>query len=116
MSEIISLSEVRKRQGNTSKSKSQSKPNTQSARAGEIPTDDEDRAMMAIYLTIEKARFSPFTTKSDFARMAANEIALAASEGLISTRLDNGVFCNKWMITQEGLQFLEEMQDDYGPD
>jgi len=26
------------------------------------------------------------------------------------------VFCNKWMITQEGLQFLEEMQDDYGPD
>ena len=116
MSEIISLSEVRKKQGNTSKSKSQSKPTTKSVRAGEIPTDPVDEAMMAIYMTIEKARASPFTTKSEFARIAANEVALAASEGLISTRLDNGVFCNKWMITQEGLQFLEEFQDDYGPD
>ena len=34
----------------------------------------------------------PFTTKSEFSRYAANEIALAASEGLISTRLDDGVF------------------------
>ena len=57
------------------------------------------------------ARINPFTTKSNFARDAANEIALAASEGLISTRLEENKFTNRWMITMEGLQFLEEMKD-----
>ena len=116
MSEIISLSEARKKLANTSKSKSPSKLNIQSVRAGEIPTDPDERAMMALFLTVEKARAMPFTTKSEFARYAANEIALAASEGLISTRLDNGVFCNRWMITADGLAFLEEMLDAYSTD
>ena len=114
MSEIISLSEARKKLANTSKSKSPSRLNIQSVRAGKIPTDPDERAMMAVFLTVEKSRAMPFTTKSEFSRYAANEIALAASEGLISTRLDDGVFTNRWMVTQDGLQFLEDIIDAYG--
>ena len=71
------------------------------------------RALFAIYLTVEKARVEPFSTKSRFARFAANEIAIAASEGFISNRLDDGVFTNKWMITAEGIEFLEEFTHEF---
>jgi len=91
-------------------------PTIQSVRAGETPTDPEMRALFAIYLTVEKARVEPFSTKSRFARFAANEIAIAASEGFISNRLDEGVFTNKWMITADGIEFLEEIADDFGSD
>ena len=116
MSEIISLSAVREKLANTSKSKSQSKPTIQQVRRGEIPIDEEWRPLFAMYLTVEKARVEPYSTKSRFARFAANEIAIASSEGLISCRLDDGVFTNKWMITAEGIHFLEGMQDDLGSD
>lgn len=62
-------------------------------------------------MVVDMARINPFTTKSNFARDAANEIAVAASEGFISTRLDENKFTNRWMITMEGLQFLEDMKD-----
>lgn len=91
-------------------------PTIQSVRAGETPIDPEMRALFAIYLTVEKARVEPFSTKSRFARIAANEIAIAASEGFISNRLDEGVFTNKWMITADGIEFLEEISDDFGSD
>jgi hypothetical protein len=58
-----------------------------------------------------KARAAPYTTKSDFARKAANEVALCASDGLISTRINDHTFANTWMITEEGLQALEELAD-----
>ena len=38
-----------------------------------------------VFVVLQSARMKPFTTKSDFARMAANEVAICASEGLIST-------------------------------
>ena len=88
-------------------------PTIQSVRAGEIPTDPDMRATFAIFLTVEKARVEPFSTKSRFARFAANEIAIAASEGFISNRLDDGVFTNKWMITAEGIAFLEEFTHEF---
>jgi len=87
-------------------------PTIQQVRAGEIPIDEEWRPVFAIYLTVERARVEPYSTKSRFARFAANEIAIAASEGLITNRLDEGVFTNKWMITAEGIEWLEEMQHD----
>lgn len=88
-------------------------PTIQSVRAGEIPIDPEMRAVFAVFLTVEKARVEPFSTKSRFARFAANEIAIAASEGFISNRLDDGVFTNKWMITADGIEFLEEMAIEF---
>ena len=84
------------------------------AEIGQKPIDDipeELMALIAVVMVVDMARINPFTTKSNFARDAANEIALAASEGLISTRLEENKFTNRWMITMEGLQFLEEMKD-----
>ena len=67
-------------------------------------------AVMSLAATVERARVSPFTTKSEFARFAATEVAMAACEGFISTRVEEGVFCNQWMVTQEGLAFLEDVR------
>lgn len=50
---------------------------------------------------------APFTTKSDYARFAADLIAMAASDGFITTRLATGLYSNKWMVTARGLRFME---------
>lgn len=87
-----------------------------SDQVGETPTDsDEMQALMEIHAVLMQAKISPFTTKSDFARVAANPIGLAASEGLISTRLDENTFTNKWMITGLGLDWLEGFNEVFGP-
>lgn len=65
-------------------------------------------------MVLAKARLEPYTTKSDFARRHATEIAIAASEGLISTRVNDGQFTNIWLITQDGLQFMEAIDDVFG--
>ena len=70
--------------------------------------------MNRILMVLAKTRVEPFTTKSDFSRKFATEIAIAASEGLITTRLNEGQFTNVWMITQDGLQFMESMEDVFG--
>jgi hypothetical protein len=60
---------------------------------------------------------SPFSTKSDFARLAANLIAEAACRGLITTRTEAGDWGRYWRITPAGaaiicpeLPFQEEEQ------
>jgi hypothetical protein len=60
------------------------------------------------------ARAEPFTTKSDFARKAANAVALAASEGLITTRLNDTTYTNRWMVTIDGLEWMEGVNDVLG--
>ena len=113
---VISLEEWRKRLEDTSTSRSPSKQNTPSDQVGEIPTDeDEMQAMAEIHSVLMQARQSPFTTKSDFARVAANPIGLCASEGLISTRIDENTFTNRWMITGEGITWLEGFNEVFGP-
>lgn len=62
---------------------------------------------MEIMLVIQKAKITPFTTKSDFAREFANPIALAACEGFISTKLNDETYTNRWMVTQDGLAWFE---------
>lgn len=48
------------------------------------------------------------TTKSDFAREHADFVAMAASMGLISTRIMEEVYGRQWQITSRGLAALEE--------
>jgi hypothetical protein len=109
---VISLEEWRKKQEDISASQSQSKQNTQSDAHGPKPIDEaEVEVMLEIYTVLLQAKQSPFTTKSDFARVAANPIALAASEGLISTRLNEDTFTNRWMVTAEGMEWMEGMED-----
>ena len=110
---VISLDEWRKRQEDISASNSQSKQNTQSDKPGPPHTDDaQELATLGILFSVlARARTSPFTTKSDFARMAANEIALLASEGLLSNMVAPGHYTNKWMVTETGLEWMSEVHD-----
>ena len=113
---VISLDEWRKKQDDISASNSQSQQNTQSETHGEIPTDEEDlQALLEIFMVLEKSKLQPFTTKSDFARIAATAIGLCASEGLISTRIRDGVYTNKWMITPDGMEWMEGYADVFSP-
>ena len=105
---VISLEEWRKKQDDISASQSQLQQNTKSEEHGLIPTDEDELSAMAdIYGVLQHAKAHPFTTKSDFARMAATAIGLCATEGLINTRLRDGVYTNRWMITADGLEWME---------
>ena len=70
---------------------------------------------MAVYHLLTSAKQRPFTTKSDMARAAADVVGLCASEGLLSTMLPNGNFTNVWMITQDGMSWLEGASDALSP-
>lgn len=48
----------------------------------------------------------PFTTKSNYARAHINLIAMAACEGLITTRI-SGHYGSEWRITMRGLKRLQ---------
>jgi hypothetical protein len=51
-----------------------------------------------------------FTTKSDLARLYADEVAVAASKGWISTEVysDDDWYSNVWQITARGLIALKD--------
>jgi len=36
---------------------------------------------------------------------------MAASEGLISTRASSDIWGNRWHVTEDGDQFIEELED-----
>jgi predicted nucleotidyltransferase len=48
------------------------------------------------------------STKGDFARANADQIAIAASCGLISTKVRANEFGRRWLITKLGLEALNE--------
>lgn len=58
----------------------------------------------------------PPTVKSDFARSNAPEVAMAASLGLITTKLHDPhlftQFGNEWRLTTRGLHILEKADLD----
>ena len=88
---------------------SQSTQTSASDQTGHPPIDEEEMPAMRVYIVLERSKINPFTTKSDFARMAANEIGVCASEGLISTKVNDGQYSNVWMITRDGLDQMEEL-------
>lgn len=48
-----------------------------------------------------------FSVQSDFARANAAYVAMAASLGLISTKVHNNVFSSEWRPTVKGLNWLD---------
>ena len=108
---VTSLCAWRKKQGDRSSSKSQSKQSTASDEHGQILTDEEADHIAAVYAVVQTAKIKPYTTKSDFARTWASHVALAACEGLISTRLSDEKFTNVWMVTSDGLDWMQEVED-----
>lgn len=58
---------------------------------------------------ILEAHIRGFTVASDFARKHADYVAMAASMGLISTRVHLNVFSREWRPTVAGLRWLNEL-------
>lgn len=107
------LEEWRQKLANISKSKSQSMQKQESGQLGQELTDEELAPLVAIYMTLDKAWRNPFTTKGNFARYAADQIAICACEGLITTRLEEEVFGNRWHITEDGLMWMRGFDDAF---
>lgn len=49
----------------------------------------------------------PITTKSDYARLHADILAMLACEGMVTTREIGGDYGNRWRLTAKGLDRLE---------
>ena len=113
---VIDLKTAREKLEKRSASQCQSTQNTGSDQTGQLPTEDEMlEVVMAVYNLLMTAKQRPFTTKSDMARAAADVVALCASEQLLSTMMPDGHFTNVWMITEDGLQWLEGANDALAP-
>lgn len=80
------------------------------------PTDslwtEQLEHMIAVWVTLDRCHRDPPTIKSNFAREGALHIAICASTGLITVEVEDDLFCNKWMITEEGKYFKEALDED----
>lgn len=61
-----------------------------------------------VAIVLRQAWLHGFRTKSNFARDHADEVAIAASLGLISTTIGKNLFDRTWRITRKGMDYLEE--------
>ena len=114
---VIFLNEWLKKQESISNSASQSKQSLVLESTGPTHISDaETDALKAIYALLSIARIRPFTTKSTMARDAANEIGMCASEGLLTTKINETTYGNVWLVTQAGLDYMEEIEDVFSGD
>lgn len=61
-----------------------------------------------VIIVLKRAWLVGFRTKSNFAREFADEVAIAASLGLISTKIGKDQFDKTWHITRKGMDYLGE--------
>lgn len=59
---------------------------------------------------LRRAWRAPFSLSCDFARQNVAHVAVAACKGLISTRIDRGVYGRTWLITAIGLRYINESE------
>jgi len=110
---VISLDDARKKLEKAMNSTSQSTQSSQSDKAGQKHIDDETMlSLAAMYECLARARFGGFTTKSAYARRAATSIAVAATEDLITTKVSEDIWGNRWIITEFGNAYMREIEDD----
>ena len=74
---------------------------------------DSMQEIFAIYMTLDRAARSPFTTKSNFAREASFWVAMCATEGFISTLESPDAWGNYWRITEEGNQLRMDLREEF---
>jgi hypothetical protein len=72
-----------------------------------MTTDHLDSGLVAVVLEAYKNAFS---VQSDFARREAEFVAMAASLGLLTTKVHRNVFSRHWRATVKGLMFLESLK------
>jgi len=85
-----------------------------SEQTGQKLTEEDNGydALVTIYLILCRALDGGFTTKSKFSRDMANIVAIAATEGLITTRLSEEHWGNTWFLTEDGYEFMKEIEDE----
>jgi hypothetical protein len=64
--------------------------------------------ILRVNAVLKRAWLVGFRTKSNFAREFADEVAIAASLGLISTKIGKDQFDKTWHITRKGLDYIGE--------
>ena len=89
--------------------KSASPPSIPWAEIGILPTDVDEwlTHLVCVFVVIDRATRRPFTVKSDFARTSAMHVAMAASDGLITTQVDDNIYGRRWLITPLGKEVKE---------
>jgi hypothetical protein len=64
-----------------------------------------EKALLAVLNRIYRA---PIALKGDYSRKFTREIAMAASLGLVTTRVIGNTFGNHWRVTGKGLRLINE--------
>ena len=111
---VISLDEWRKRQELLSDLKSPSPQNIPWDKLGLTHTEVDDHVtnLATLYLSFLIAHgVHLFTVKSDFARKGAMHVAIAASEGFITTKVDTDTWGSRWCITEVGMETKGEVDE-----
>ena len=110
---VISLDEWRKRQALLSELKSPLPQNIPWEELGLTRTEVDEyiENLVALYVVLDRAWRSPFTVKSDFSRKGAMHVAIAASEGFITTKVDVDSWGSRWCITDVGMEVKGEIDD-----
>ena len=110
---VISLDEWRSKAAFLSTQRSPSPPSINWEEIGLTLTDLDPSIATAIglYITLDRAWRQPFKVGSRFSRDGAVLIAIAASEGFITTSLGADEWGDKWLITELGIEMKGELDD-----
>jgi|TARA_B110000977_G_scaffold155575_1_gene197896 hypothetical protein len=65
--------------------------------------------LILLFVIIDRSWRKPFTVKSDFARVGALHVAIAASEGFITNQIDEDSWGKRWYVTPDGQDIHEEI-------
>ena len=107
----ISLEQWHKKLGLLSDLTSPQKQNIPWEELGLTLTEKNDylENLLLLFIIIDRAWRKPFTVKSDFARVGALHVAIAASEGFITNQLDEDSWGNRWFVTLDGQDIHDEI-------
>ena len=112
---VIYLSEWRQKQAALSALKSPQPQNIPWEDLGLKRTspiiDEYLENLVSLYITLDRAWRNPFTVKSDFAREGALHVAICASEGFITNKIETDTWGRKWLITEVGMEVKKEVDD-----
>lgn len=110
---VISLEEWRKKQGLLSKLKYPSPQNIPWEQLGLLHTEVNPQMahFMCFYLVLDRAWRQPFSISGDFSRKGAFYVAIAASEGLITTNVGDETYAHRWTITEYGMEAKGELDE-----
>lgn len=68
---------------------------------------------ISIVHVLDKAWKEPFKLRSNFARTYADVVAMAASDGFITTKIAEGFYGTRWIITPAGLSHLYALAGEH---